>query len=116
MRIALFTLAAVAAATPLAAGAQDRTGYSQIAAGDLATAERTLVAERRIFPQRPELLLNLAAVYQRTGRLEQARALYDMVLTQPDVAMDVPADRTAGSHDIARNGLRHLAGVQMSSR
>ena len=116
MRLSLLTLSVVALATPFAAGAQQRTAYQQIAAGDFGKAEQTLIAERRIFPQRPELMLNLAAVYQQTGRAEQARALYDQVLSQPDVVMDVSAERTAGSHAIARNGLRRLPGVQMTSR
>jgi len=116
MRLSLFTVSLVALAMPFAAGAQQRTAYQHIAAGDFSTAEQTLIAERRIFPQRPELMLNLAAVYQQTGRAEQARALYDQVLSQPDVVMDVSAERTAGSHAIARNGLRRLPGVQMSSR
>ncbi|MEG3088651.1 tetratricopeptide repeat protein [Sphingomonas sp. PB4P5] len=116
MRLSLFTMSVVALATPFAANAQDRTAYQHIATGDFQRAERTLIAERRIFPQRPELMLNLAAVYQQTGRAEQARALYDMVLGRPEVMMDVSADRVAGSHAIARNGLRRLPGVQMSSR
>ena len=116
MRLSLFTVSLVALATPFAAGAQQRTAYQQIAAGDFSKAEQTLIAERRIFPQRPELMLNLAAVYQQTGRADQARALYDMVLAEPEVMMDVSADRTAGSHAVARNGLRRLPGVQMSSR
>jgi thioredoxin-like negative regulator of GroEL len=116
MRMSLFTLSVVALVTPSAAGAQQRTAYQQIAAGNFSKAEQTLVAERRIFPQRPELMLNLAAVYQQTGRAEGARALYEAVLNQPEVMMDVSAERTAGSHAIARNGLRRLPGVQMTSR
>ena len=115
MRMAISALVLVAAALPVAASAQ-RTGYVQIASGDLATAEQTLTAERRIFPQKPELMLNLAAVYQRTNRSTEARALYAEVLAQPDVLMDVSAERTAWSHDLAQAGLRRIGGVQMSAR
>jgi thioredoxin-like negative regulator of GroEL len=116
MRFSVITLSLVALATPLSVGAQQRTGYSQIVSGDLQRAEHTLIAERRVFPQSPELMLNLAAVYQKTGRLDQARALYDMVLGQPEVMMDMSADRVVGSHRIAQTGLRRLSDVKLSSR
>ena len=45
------------AAVPATAG--ERTGFASIRAGDLPSAERMLVAERRIYPNRPELMLNL---------------------------------------------------------
>lgn len=67
-------LAGACLATP--ALAADRTGYQAIAAGDFATAAKQIEAERRIFPDRPELMLNLAAAYLRTGRTADARALY----------------------------------------
>lgn len=82
---------------------------SEIARGEYAAAEAKLDAELRIHPKRPELLLNLAAVYARTGRQAQARSLYRQVLAGSDVLMDVSADRTAGAHAVAANGLRSLA-------
>ncbi|WP_260598462.1 tetratricopeptide repeat protein [Sphingomonas endolithica] len=116
MRFFVVSLSLAALATPFSASAQQRTGYSQIVSGDLKRAEQTLVAERRVFPQSPELMLNLAAVYQQTGRLDQARSLYDMVLGQPEVMMDMSSDRIVGSHAIARTGLGRLADVKLSSR
>lgn len=116
MRFAISALVLVAATLPIAATAQQRTGYTQIASGDWATAEQTLTAERRVFPRKPELMLNLAAVYQRTNRATEARALYTEVMARPNVLMDVSAERTAWSHDLARNGLRRIGGVQMSAR
>ena len=44
MRLSLFTVSLVALATPFAAGAQQRTAYQQIAAGDFSKAEQTLIA------------------------------------------------------------------------
>ena len=79
----IFTLVSLGAAT--AASAQQRNAPQLIAAGDYRAAEQQLDADRKIFPQEPELLLNLAAVYQYTGRTEQARALYRQILAQPDV-------------------------------
>ena len=114
----LFVLATLGAATPALADRSatvDRTGYSSIAAGDLATAEQRIVAERKIFPQRPELMLNLASVYRRTGRESEARALYAAVLERPAVAMDLPSGAVSSSHDLASRGLaRH--GQQMATR
>ncbi|HXH17196.1 MAG TPA: tetratricopeptide repeat protein [Sphingomonas sp.] len=104
----LFVLATLGAPTPVLAAPSattDRTGYTAIAAGDLAAAEQRIVAERRIFPQRPELMLNLASVYQRTGRASAARALYMEVMERPAVAMDLPSGAVVSSHDLASRAL-----------
>lgn len=93
-------------ATP--ALSKDRVGYQSIAAGSLAQAERTIDAERAIFPNRPELMLNLAAVYARTGREMQARSLYADVLDRSDVAMDLADGSVASSHALANKGLARL--------
>ncbi|MFA6115946.1 MAG: tetratricopeptide repeat protein [Sphingomonas sp.] len=118
MRIGFGVLIAgiVLAGAGSAAVASDRTGFTAIKQGDFNTAERTLLAERRIFPSRPELMLNLAAVYRSTGRQDEARALYREVLAQPDMLMDVTAERTASSHMLANAGLARLDARQMSSR
>lgn len=110
MRTLLITAAAVtmvmAAAEPLQAN--DYTGYKAIAARNYAEAERRLINERRVFPNRPELMLNLAAVYLKTGRDEQARALYAEVLDRPAVAMDMPSGKVASSHAVAGTALASL--------
>jgi hypothetical protein len=109
----LIALTAAALATP--ALAADRTGYTQIAAGNMTAAEQRIVAERRIFPDRPELMLNLAAVYRSTGRDSQARALYSAVLDRPAVAMDLPSGDVASSHDVAQRALGRFS-TQMATR
>jgi Flp pilus assembly protein TadD len=114
----LFVLATLGAATPALAGQSatvDRTGYTAIAAGDLSTAEQRIVAERKIFPQRPELMLNLASVYRRTGRESEARALYTAVLERPSVAMDLPSGTVMSSHDLASRALARQ-GQQLATR
>ena len=118
MRIGFGVLIAgiVVAGAGSAAVASDRTGYTAIKQGDFSTAEKTLVAERRIFPARPELMLNLAAVYRNTGRQQEARELYQAVLERPDMLMDVTTERTASSHMLASAGLARLSARQMSSR
>ncbi|GGB16428.1 hypothetical protein GCM10011380_02390 [Sphingomonas metalli] len=106
MRRMMVAVAAVAMAMPAAGFAQgDRTGYQAIAQGDLSQAEATLTAERRIYPRRPELMLNLAAVYGRTGRADAARQLYRAVLDQPDVAMLMPSGASVSAHAIAQHAL-----------
>lgn len=99
------------------AQAQDSAvASSQILNGAYDKAEQKLLAELRVHPNRPELLLNLAAVYVQTGRDSEARALYSKVLAQEDILMDISAERTAGSHVIAQNGLKRIDTVQFSAR
>lgn len=109
---ALFGFAA--AATP--AMAADRTAYQAIAAGDYATAEQALTTERRIFPRRPELMINLAAVYARTGRASEAASLYRAALTAQDVEMAMPDGAVASSRAVAQRGLDRLGGVTLAVR
>lgn len=90
------------------ASAQERTGYHAIAAGDLAGAEATLDRERAIFPQRPELMLNLAAVYARTGRASEARALYADVLQREPIDLELGDGSAVSSHQVAKRGLARL--------
>lgn len=100
--------ALVAGLAASGATAADRTGYRAIAAGDFGRAVQRLEAERRIHPQRPELMLNLAAAYRRTGRTAEARALYADVLARPAVTMDLPSGEVASSRDLASMGLARL--------
>jgi len=111
--LALF--APLAFAAPAMAQNGDRTASAAIEQGDYAGAERTLLQELRIHPGRPELLLNLATVYARTGREAEAKALYRQVLAQNDVKMDLSADRVAGSHAVAMAGLRRISDVRTAS-
>lgn len=122
-RTLTLSLAVVTIALASPAGAKSgtstdavRSAHHAIAAGDFTSAERLLTTERRIFPNRPEVLLNLAAVFAQTGRGEMANALYARVLAHEDVVMDLSADRTASAHAIAQRGLRRLAPVQTATR
>lgn len=102
--------AAMAAAATLAgtAAAQERIGYQEIASGRLADAEATLTAQRDAFAERPELMLNLAAIYLRTDRAAQARALYGEVLAADRVMLDMPSGAVVSSHEVARRGLARI--------
>lgn len=110
MRAHLVATASAAAflapATPLQA--QEYTGHRAIAAKDYDGAERRLVAQRRARPDQPELMLNLGAVYAKTGRAAQARDLYAEVLRRPSAAMDLPSGRVASSHELATAALASL--------
>jgi Tfp pilus assembly protein PilF len=108
MRIVMATVLSVALIGG-AAQAQDRTGYQAIAAGDLSAAEQRLERELRIFPDRPELMLNMAAVYGRTGRAAEARALYASVLDRPATMMDMPDGAVRSSHELASTGLARFS-------
>ncbi|UZK66732.1 tetratricopeptide repeat protein [Sphingomonas sp. M1-B02] len=115
MRMCFIALAAPLIAA-LPAMAQDRAASSYISQGSYGQAESQLTSELRIHPDRPELLLNLAAVYARTGRVAEARTLYTRVLSQNEVLMDLSAQRTASSHAVARRGMGRLDAVQFSAR
>ncbi len=107
MRVIVATMLVGACLTTPALAA-DRTGYQAIAAGDFTVAAKRIEAERRIFPDRPELMLNLAVAYARTGRTSDARALYSEVLQRPEVAMDMPNGAIVSSHDVATRGLSRM--------
>ncbi|MBO9712758.1 tetratricopeptide repeat protein [Sphingomonas sp.] len=112
MRFAVFALAAAVplagVAAPVQAQEATRVSSAAITTGDYADAEKVLMRELRIHPGRPELLLNLAAVYAHTGRADQARALYRQVLAQENVLMDMRNQSSFGSHALAEAGLRRL--------
>lgn len=108
MRIELVMAGVAVIAATAPAAAQDRLGATQIATGNLTAAEASLNAERAIFPKRPEVLLNLAMIYAKTGRLEAARIYYDRVLALDAVAMDLATGEIASSHLIAERGLARL--------
>jgi Flp pilus assembly protein TadD len=96
--------------------AAERTGYTAIAAGALDKAQTLLEAEQRANPGRPEVMLNLAAVYQRSGRPEAARSLYAGVLAEKSVAMDMPSGAVVSSHVVAERGLAKLGPAQIATR
>lgn len=114
MRTLLFLGLAASLAAP--AIASDRTGYQAIATGDYQKAEEELLVERRIFPRRPELMINLAAVYARTGRKAEAAALYRTALNSAAVDMALPDGNVSSSHIVAQRGLDSLGGTEIAGR
>lgn len=101
-------LAAVSAAPAMAQERQDPYAQALIAQGDYDTAERHLMAEARIYPNKPEVLLNLAAVMARTNRPDRAAQLYARVLAGKDMEMRLADDRVVMAHQIATTGMARL--------
>ncbi len=95
---------------------EDHSGYSQIMSGDFAAAEKMVKKQRNEFPDDADLMLNLAVIYAQTGRINQARSLYNEVLDHADQSLVLAQNRTASAHDIARRGLQRLGTTQVSVR
>ena len=106
-------LAGALAMTVGAANAAERDlhGAAAIQAGDFARAEAILTAEQSGRWTSPETMLNLAHVYRHTDRADAARALYQRVLSESNVLLNVGAARPLWSHDVARAGLDQLGGA-----
>jgi len=99
-----------ASASPAAMnGIPSTTGFEQIREGRLDSAERIIVEQMRAHPDAPELALNLAAIYLRTGRQTLAAPLYARVLAEPAIAMDMPSGGIVSSHDVARRAAGMIA-------
>ena len=113
---ALIVGVAAGVASPALAGGDLHNGYTQIRAGDYVTAERIITAEMRNAAKDTDLMLNLATVYVRTGRTEQARALYQTILLMPEDEMDLSASQSMSSHDLARAGLSRIARERITAR
>jgi Tfp pilus assembly protein PilF len=55
-------------------------GFEAIEKGQLVDAERVLTEALDSNPDNPYALLNLGTVYQRTGRFDQAREMFERVI------------------------------------
>ena len=87
-------------------------GCREIEAGNYAYAEIYLDSALSINPSNPFALLNLAVVYEKTGRENEARALYTALIRQSptDIAGAVLMDENFGRGitEIARENLAAL--------
>lgn len=105
------------ALTASAANAQtqeQRYGFNAIQRDDLSAAEARLIAQRAEEPNEPSVLLNLAHVYSKTGRVEQAAALYRQIMATDNVLMLTGSRQQIWSHQLAQRGLDRAR--QMASR
>ena len=67
-------------------------GFEAIEKSQLADAERVLTEALDSNPDNPYALLNLGAVYQRTGRFDEAREMFERVIALD--AQSKPAKRS----------------------
>lgn len=112
-------LALVGAASVVATGAAAQTtpsqaqtyGFNAIARGDLNAAEARLIAQRAEEPNEPSVLLNLAYIYGRTGRADEATALYNQILASDDVLMISGKGEQVWSHALARKAMSRTTGI-----
>lgn len=105
-KMVFVTLGAALVAT--AAGAQtqeQKYGFNAIQRDDLAGAEARLTAQRAEEPNEPSVLINLAHIYAKTGRLEQAEAMYRRVMATDNVLMMTDDRSPVWSHQLAQRGL-----------
>ena len=111
--VSILVGAALVAVTGAAAQTTDaqRYGYNAISHADLTGAEARLIAQRAEEPNEPSVLLNLAYVYGKTGRMQEAAALYTQVLAGPDVMMLTGKRNQVSSHALAQRALDRTKGI-----
>mgnify|MGYP001292676063 CR=1 FL=1 len=87
-------------------------GYAEIEAGNFSYAEVYLDSALSINPSNPFALLNMAVVYEKTGREDEARALYAALIRQnpTNIAASAINEGNVGRTitDIARENLAAL--------
>lgn len=87
-------------------------GFEAIENGQLVDAEKILTEALDSNPDNPYALLNLGAVYQRTGRFDQAREMFERVIALDP--QEVPARKSKflqeskTLREIAENNLKTL--------
>lgn len=116
MRALAVLAAGLALGLPALVQAESFSGAERIAQGDLAGAEREIAQHRRVFPNDPDLLINLAHVYARTDRQAEARQLYRAVLAREDEELSVAGGQPASAHRLASEGLRRISGGVIAAR
>lgn len=104
MRVILVS-AALAAAPVTAAFAQDQVAFEALTKANYSVAEQQLAPQVAAGEREPGVLLNLAAVYLRTGRSAEAIRLYRIVQAEENVLMDPVSGDPIWSHDVAQRGL-----------
>lgn len=112
----LLTLSACAsgmsatASLPESGYAPGALAFSAIMDSDWKQAEKQLAASSAAETD-PARLLNLAHVYRKTGRELEARKLYQAVLAQRDMTVELASGEPASCHDLAQRALAQPTGV-----
>ena len=94
-----------------ASQAKDPVAFQAIAASDLRGAESVLASEVAAGTREPGVLINLAHVYSRTGRSQQAAELYRQVMAVPNAQMARQDGSPAWSHDLAARGIQRVSRI-----
>lgn len=105
MMRSILVLAALAAIPVSAAAAQDQVAYRAIKNADYSAAETHLASQVAAGEREPGVLLNLAAVYSKTGRGAEAVAMYRMVQAEKNVLMEAANGAPIWSHEVATRGI-----------
>jgi len=105
---------ALLGSTTLAGQPVDNYASTALTKADYVTAIAKLEPIVRRDPVDETAVLNLAMAYRNTGRVAQARRLYQRVLFHESVLLDTRAGGPIWSHDVARNGLAMMQ--QFSAR
>ena len=80
-----------------------------IISGDLASAEKELLAVLDANPDDPYALLNLAYVYQRAGEQKRASQLYSRILTlKANPYAELASGEKENVKNIARRGIARI--------
>lgn len=114
--LALLALSACAtaststAALPESGYAPGALAFSAIMESDWQRAERQLAASSAAETD-PARLLNLAHVYRKTGRELEAKQLYEAVLAERDMTVELASGQPASAHALAQRALAQPTGV-----
>ncbi len=119
MKISALALAAALVASPAAAQEIDYApgalGYAALKAGDLATAERQLRTSNADAND-PARLINLGQVLARQGRHAEAADLFRRARALQDSELVLANGDVIGSREAARQALRSMPNLRLSSR
>ncbi len=86
--------------------------HEQIAQGRLTAAEQMLAARNVRDARDPGRLINLAVVYARTGRIEEARNAFAAAAAAPEEMLIAADGRDISSRDLAREGMNWLRSME----
>jgi hypothetical protein len=98
------------AALPEAGYAPGALGFAAIMDSDWKRAEQRLAASSAAETD-PARLLNLAHVYRKTGRELEAKKLYEVVLAERDMVVELANGEPASAHQLAQRALAQPTGV-----
>lgn len=91
-------------------------GFDALMSSDLSTAEAQLKASPGAFWNDPAKLINYGQVMARTGRTDEAAALFRHAMSVDDVELVLADGTVMTSRDAAATALKRLRPIQLSSR